>query len=143
MYCKRRTHQEGSKLNQALPSLLQIQQQTTKMVAAKQANSKQENSDSGDDVDNVDSRGGVRFGAGGSYDDTYVPGGGGEGEFVKELPTMEEEHRLMNGGGDVRAREEAEEIDEGRVSYHPSTVAASQKQQVSVCSRNLVQYWER
>ena len=81
----------------------------------------------GDAKQDVDSRGGTRFGADGSYDDSYAAAG--DSGFVKELPTMEEERRLLEGDG-VRAREESEELDEGRISYHPSTMAASKKQEV-------------
>jgi len=68
----------------------------------------------------TDGRGGVAFGTGIAYDDVY---GSGEGDFVKELPTMEEEHAAM--GED---RQEMEMLDEGRLSSHPSTIAAAQKQ---------------
>jgi len=54
---------------------------------------------------NIDGRGGVRFGTGVAYEDAYAPGGGNE-EYVSELP-------LENG--------EEDEVDEGRVSSHPST----------------------
>lgn len=78
-----------------------------------------------DDKTESDSRGGTQFGAGGSYDDSCGVAGG-DGGYVKELPTMEEERRML-AGGSVRAREEAEELDEGRVSYHPSTMKAARK----------------
>lgn len=82
------------------------------MVAAKDANK-------GDPQH--DSRGGIAFGA---DTGTYEIGGGiNSDEFVTELPTTEEERRMMSGG--VHEKEEAEELDEGRVQYHPSTMAAT------------------
>jgi len=77
-------------------------------------------------------RGGIRFGAGGTYDDDAMAlDVGDDPGYVKELPTTEEERRMVTG--DMRAREETEEVDEGRVSYHPST---SKKHQV--CTRSFV-----
>ena len=78
---------------------------------------------------------GISFGAAGGYDDAYNAGGDDDGEYVSELPTAEEERKLM---GDVRAREAAEELDEGRAaSSHPSTLAASKAKvsTVQVASR--------
>ena len=78
---------------------------------------------------------GISFGAAGGYDDAYNAGGDDDGEYVSELPTAEEERKLM---GDVRAREAAEELDEGRAaSSHPSTLAASKAKvsTVEVASR--------
>jgi splicing factor 3B subunit 1 len=103
------------------------------MVAAKSSTnggskSSNESNNQGGEGDVVDSRGGIRFGTGVAYDDTYAPGE--ESSYVEELPTMEEERRWMADQDDVRAREQNEELDEGRVSYHPSTVAASKKHQV-------------
>jgi hypothetical protein len=67
---------------------------------------------------------GISFGAAGGYDDAYNDAGDDGGEYVAELPTPEEERKLM--GEDVRAREAEEELDEGRAaSSHPSTLAAS------------------
>ena len=78
----------------------------------------------------TDGRGGVAFGTGVIYDDVY---GAGEGDFVKELPTMEEERAAM--GED---KQSMEMLDEGRLSSHPSTIAAAQKQvSVGPTSRNL------
>jgi hypothetical protein len=65
---------------------------------------------------------GLKFGTGGAYDDNYA-GAGGDEEYVDALPTPDEERKLS--GEDVRAREAAEELDEGRVSSHPSTLASS------------------
>lgn len=92
------------------------------MVAAAKQEESNNNDIKNEDGENVDSRGGTRLSEG-TYEDGYGDGFGGD--FVKELPTMEEERRMLDG--DVRAREEAEDIDEGRVSYHPSTMAASKK----------------
>uniref|UniRef100_A0A7S2Y501 Splicing factor 3B subunit 1 domain-containing protein n=1 Tax=Entomoneis paludosa TaxID=265537 RepID=A0A7S2Y501_9STRA len=72
---------------------------------------------------NGDDRG-VQFGTTVSYDDVYGASGDG-GEFVTELPTGEEEQRMMEGDN-VRAREEDEVLDEGRQSSHPSSRAAQQ-----------------
>jgi splicing factor 3B subunit 1 len=65
---------------------------------------------------------GLKFGTGGAYDDNYA-GAGGDEEYVSALPTPDEERKLS--GEDVRAREAAEELDEGRLSSHPSTLASS------------------
>ncbi|CAJ1969268.1 unnamed protein product [Cylindrotheca closterium] len=65
---------------------------------------------------------GVKFGTDVVYDDSYAAGGD-ESEYVSSLPT-EEEERLMQAKG-VSEREELDNFDEGRVSNHPSTLAAS------------------
>ena len=65
---------------------------------------------------------GIKFGTEVAFDDDYVGGDGGD-EYVTELPTMEEERRLL--GEDVRAKEAMEELDEGRIRNHPSTLASS------------------
>jgi hypothetical protein len=70
---------------------------------------------------------GLKFGTEVVYDDAY--GGGGESEYVTSLPTLDEEKKIYGDG--VRAKEEMEELDEGRVSNHPSTLAASKKGKVS------------
>lgn len=67
---------------------------------------------------------GIAFGTEAVYDDVY---GGGNGEFVEALPTAEEERRLLEGD-DIKAREDEEMMDEGRVSSHPSTMVAQRKQ---------------
>lgn len=66
---------------------------------------------------------GVKLGTGIVYDDVYAAGGGDDdGQYVSELPTLDEERRMH--ADDVRAREDLEDLDEGRVNHHPSTLAA-------------------
>ena len=65
-----------------------------------------------------DDQGGLKFGADTAYDS--------DSEYVSALPTEEEERRLL-AGENVRAREEIEDLDEGRVGSHPSTLAATNK----------------
>jgi len=67
---------------------------------------------------------GLKFGTDVVYDDAYGAGGG-ESEYVSSLPTLDEEKRMHAKG--VGEREELENVDEGRVSNHPSTLAASRK----------------
>lgn len=67
---------------------------------------------------------GLKFGTDVIYDDAYG-GTGEESEYVTSLPTADEEKRLH--GASVRAKEEIEELDEGRVSHHPSTLARGGK----------------
>eukprot|EP00980_Cylindrotheca_fusiformis_P008904 scaffold1900_cov123-Cylindrotheca_fusiformis.AAC.30 len=67
---------------------------------------------------------GLKFGTDVVYDDAYA-GAGGDTEYVSSLPTLDEERRMHAKG--VREKEEAEELDEGRVSNHPSTLAASKR----------------
>lgn len=62
----------------------------------------------------IDNKGGLRFGA--DADD------GSDSEYVSALPTDEEERRMEQ---DAKAREELEDLDEGRASSHPSTLAAT------------------
>eukprot|EP00934_Nitzschia_sp_Nitz4_P004991 Nitzschia sp. Nitz4//scaffold128_size63911//41023//44913//NITZ4_006223-RA/size63911-snap-gene-0.73-mRNA-1//-1//CDS//3329534844//4981//frame0 len=76
----------------------------------------------GDKTDDQQERG-VRLGTGVVYDDIYNGAGGGDPEYVSELPTLDEENRMM-ADGDIRMKEELEEMDEGRASNHPSTLAA-------------------
>jgi hypothetical protein len=83
------------------------------------------NGSSAKDDDQKDDRG-VAFGAGGTYDDAYA--GGEEPEYVTELPTLDEEQKML---GNARAREDMESMDEGRASNHPSTLAASRTGKVS------------
>ena len=71
----------------------------------------------------TDPRGGVKFGISMANDDD-------DGEYVTELPTLDEERRMMHGNGEdaVRAREMAEMDDAGRArgsrgGVHPSTMA--------------------
>lgn len=78
-----------------------------------------------DDEQNDDR--GLKFGTGIVYDDAY--GGGEETEYVSSLPTLDEEKRMH--AETVRAKEDMEELDEGRVSNHPSTLAATRKGTVS------------
>jgi splicing factor 3B subunit 1 len=68
---------------------------------------------------------GSKFGTGVAYDDAYAAGNE-DTEYVTSLPTMDEELKMR--GEDVHVREDMEELDEGRVSSHPSTMG---KQQVS------------
>jgi len=68
---------------------------------------------------------GLKFGTEVVYDDAYAGAGSGESEYVSELPTLDEERRMHAKG--VGEREEMENLDEGRVSNHPSTLAASRK----------------
>ena len=67
---------------------------------------------------------GIKFGTGIAYEDVYGADHGEE-EYVSELPTPDEEHDA--GGNIVSAREMQEELDEGRVSSHPSTLASSKR----------------
>ena len=60
----------------------------------------------------------MKFGADTAYDS--------DSEYVTALPTDAEE-RMMLAGESVKAREQVEYLDEGRVSAHPSTLAASNK----------------
>lgn len=71
---------------------------------------------------------GVKLGTGVVYDDVYA-GGGDDAEYVSELPTLDEEKRMHADG--IRAREDMEELDEGRAGNHPSTLAASRTGKVS------------
>jgi hypothetical protein len=83
------------------------------------APTKGENKNTNDD-DNDDERGGLTFGEKDtSYDSDSA-------EYVSSLPTEEEERRILDGEN-VRAREEIEDLDEGRKSNHPSTLASSNK----------------
>lgn len=68
---------------------------------------------------------GVKFGTDIVYDDAYGAGGGESSEYVSSLPTLDEEKRMHAKG--AGGREEFENLDEGRVSNHPSTLAASTK----------------
>ena len=62
---------------------------------------------------------GIRFGTGVAYEDAYAAGG--SAEYVSELPTADEEQRLLRGDS-VRQKEEEEMIDEGQVRMsHPSS----------------------
>ncbi|KAG7364512.1 splicing factor 3B subunit 1 [Nitzschia inconspicua] len=70
---------------------------------------------------NEDDRG-LKFGTGVAYGDVYGAADDDDSEFVSTLPT-EEEERKMFGDESVRAREQMEDLDEGRVSSHPSTMA--------------------
>lgn len=78
------------------------------------ANSKSAKSEQGDTR-------GVKLGTGVAYDDIYA-GSGENAEYVSELPTPDEEKRMHAEG--VRAKEDEEELDEGRESNHPSTLAS-------------------
>lgn len=72
----------------------------------------------------VDDRG-IEFGAAGAYDEAYFGASVGEDAYVSELPTAEEERRLLEGD-DARIREEDEAMDEGRQSCHPSSRVSRQ-----------------
>lgn len=80
----------------------------------------------------TDGRGGVKFGTGVAYDDAYAESGGnGDGEYVMELPTPEEEERMLAAERDDetlsnqrRHREEMEFEDAGvGGASHPSSMA--------------------
>lgn len=73
-----------------------------------------------DKKDQARSTKGVAFGTGIEYDDAYGDHGDGGSEFVSSLPTDEEERRFMNDDG-VRAREEEELNDTGRISQRKSS----------------------
>jgi splicing factor 3B subunit 1 len=73
---------------------------------------------------------GLRFGTGVAYDDAYA--GGEDSEYVTSLPTLDEENKMLRDDSHVRAKEDMENLDEGRVSSHPSTLAA--KGQVNTTS---------
>jgi splicing factor 3B subunit 1 len=68
-----------------------------------------------------DSRG-LAFGTDVVYDDAYA-GGGDNSEFVSSLPTLDEEKKM-------KSEVNSEEIDEGRMSNHPSTLLASKRSSV-------------
>ena len=65
-----------------------------------------------------DEQGGIKFGADPAYDS--------DSEYVTALPTDAEEQMRL-AGENVKARERVEYLDEGRVSNHPSTMAATSK----------------
>ena len=79
----------------------------------------------------TDSRGGIKFGTGISYDDAYGSGiNDSNDEFVTSLPTLEEERNMYDDN--VKYREEMEYEDEGRLnSSHPSTLAAAMSKNAS------------
>jgi hypothetical protein len=74
-----------------------------------------------DDDNSKDARGGIRFGSGVGYEDAFAAGQD-KSEYVTELPTAAEERNGGGGSGD-----DDDELDEGRVSSHPSTMAGSNK----------------
>lgn len=69
---------------------------------------------------NIDDRGGLKFGVETAYD------GDDASQYVASLPTEEEEQRILSGVN-IKAREEIENLDEGRESNHPSTLASTNK----------------
>ena len=69
--------------------------------------------------ENANNDRGLKFGADTAEYDS-------ESEYVSSLPTEEEERRIL-AGENVRAKEDIEELDEGRASNHPSTLAATNK----------------
>jgi len=69
---------------------------------------------------NIDDRGGLKFGVETAYD------GDDASQYVASLPTEEEERRILSGVN-IKAREEIENLDEGRESNHPSTLASTNK----------------
>ena len=85
-------------------------------------------SNSNGDAEKNDDRG-VRFGTGVAYDDAYG-GVGGDADYNTSLPTLDEERKMLRGGADAMEREALEDLDEGRVSSHPSTLAAMKKGEV-------------
>ena len=70
-------------------------------------------------ADISDNKGGIQFGTSVAYDDAYHAD---SGDFVSELPTLDEERRMM-GDDDGGARRRAEMEDSGRIGSHPSTLA--------------------
>jgi hypothetical protein len=88
------------------------------------------------DRDNGKDDRGLKFGTEVVFDDAYGATGE-ESEFVSSLPTEEEERRMLEEES-VYAREQLEDVDEGRVSSHPSTMAASSKVSACSCQRGCV-----
>ena len=85
---------------------------------------------------NIDDRGGLKFGVETAYD------GDDASQYVASLPTEEEERRILSGVN-IKAREEIENLDEGRESNHPSTLASTNKsgaKQVSECIMYLYHF---
>jgi hypothetical protein len=74
-------------------------------------------------IKNEDDRG-LKFGTDVAYSDVYGGAGDDDSEFVTSLPTEDEELKIF-GDEIVRDREQMEDLDEGRISNHPSTLAAS------------------
>jgi hypothetical protein len=74
---------------------------------------------------------GLRFGTGVAYDDAYA--GGEDSEYVTSLPTLDEENKMLRDDSHVRAKEDMEDLDEGRVSSHPSTLAAKGQVNTTSC----------
>jgi hypothetical protein len=94
---------------------------------------KEEKSSSSEDAA-TDVRGGSKFGGGVGYEDAFSGGGGGvETEYVSELPTAAEEEEELND----RRQEDEQVIDQGRVSSHPSTMAASRRTVSTVMWKQL------
>jgi hypothetical protein len=89
----------------------------------------------------IDSRGGLKFGADVvAYGDEFYESAG-DSEYVSSLPT-EDEERKMFGDNDVKAKEQMEALDEGRVSHHPSTAATAKTfGQVSVISAMVCSHY--
>ena len=88
--------------------------------------------------DTLDGKGGVAFGTSVVYDDAYTQDT--SLDYVTSLPTAQEELE-MERDGDVRAKEEEEYLDEGRVGgFHPSTLAAQsvRVEQHNSCSHFVV-----
>ena len=85
-----------------------------------------------EESNNEDSRGGVKLGTGVAYDDVYGEGARDDGEYVSELPTLDEEQGLY-AAGNLLVREDLEELDEGRAASHPSTLSAQPAKVRSVC----------
>jgi splicing factor 3B subunit 1 len=92
------------------------------MPQAKEEKSKSNKSSSA--KKNEDDRG-VAFGTSVAYDDVY--GGEGPAEYITELPTDQDD-----------AREVEEMNDEGRISSHPSTMAARRAEQVRTPDNQFV-----
>lgn len=79
----------------------------------------------------TDGRGGIRFGTAIAYDDAYASATAMD-EFVTELPTLDEERKILQDfdvDDPVRAREKAELYDEGRIgsATHTSTATSIRK----------------
>ena len=83
-----------------------------------------------------DPRGGIRFGTDIAYndDDAFNVG---NADYVSELPTAEEEERLLRGDS-LRQKEEDEMLDEGRVVHHPSSLQRRQVRLNKRLQRNVL-----
>jgi hypothetical protein len=109
------------------------------MVTRSSARKTRSSSSKKDEESNEDSRGGVKLGTGVAYDDVYAEAAGDDGEYVSELPTLDEEKEMH--AGNLRVREDLEELDEGRAASHPSTLQAMQGKVGLVVNDTLWDIW--